>query len=92
MYLWDVKSKTFDRKRFKLSFTLCEADTGKHGLGYDWYYMKYAHMFHRSGKKYACLTLYVLFAEVLISLNWGDKILHDEQWERLRSWKPTDKV
>jgi hypothetical protein len=92
MYLWDVKHKDIDRKHFKLGFTLCEADTGKHGLGYEWYYMKRAAQFHRSGNKYACLTIYFLFAEILISLNWGDKAKHDETWRRLRSWEPPAKV
>lgn len=86
MYLWDVKSKEINRRRFRLGLLLCEADTGKHGLGYDWYYNKSA-IFHRAGDKYARLTIYFLFAEVMISLNWGNKILHDAQWERLRNWE-----
>lgn len=82
MYLWDVKGKDYDRKHFKLGWTLCEGGTNKHGLGYDWYYQRSAAQFHRSGNKYACLTLHFLFAEVMISLNWGNKAEHDEAWKR----------
>lgn len=91
MYLWDVKHKEVNRKHFKLDFLLCEAHTGNFGLGMELYYTRNS-LRHRAGDKYACLTINFLFAEVLISATWGNKVKHEEAWRRLRGWNPPAKL
>ncbi len=38
LFLWDVKSKSWNTKKVKFGFTLCEFNQGSFGIGFNWYH------------------------------------------------------
>lgn len=80
LFLWDVKSKTWNTKKAKFSATLCEFNQGSFGLGFEWYHNKsvvttrYGHFTH--------LVLHFLWVEVIVSAEWGP---HKARYDKLVS-------
>ena len=80
IYLWDVKNKNFNWKHVRWGITLCQATLTSFGLGFDFHYSN-SPVTNRD-KRGGWLSLKLLWIDLLLYADWGNKARTDKQWKR----------